>query len=109
MRSPGATLSDRTAALIPPIVCDHPDDVAEVRVLSDFRLHVRFFDDSEGTVDMSALVHSPNAGVFATLADPGRFAQAVIELGTVTWPSGLDLAPDAMYAAIRSHGVWNLE
>jgi hypothetical protein len=27
----------------------------------------------------------------------------------VTWPNGADLAPDAMYDAIRAQGVWNLE
>jgi ligand-binding SRPBCC domain-containing protein len=100
---------DRTTALTPPIVCDHPDDVAEVRALSDFRLHIRFFDGTEGTVDMQALIHSPGAGVFAVLADPARFAEAGVQYGAVTWPSGPDLAPDAMYAALREHGIWKLD
>src|ERR1035437_1304386 len=101
MRNQGAALADSTSSLTPPIVCDHPDDVAEVRALSDFHLHVRFFDDTSGTVDMSELIHSRHAGVFAALADPERFAEAHIELGAVTWPGGLDLAPDAMYADLR--------
>lgn len=104
MRNQGTTLPDRSAAVVPPIVCDHPDDVAEVRADRNYRLFVRFFDGTEGTVDMSALVQSPNAGVFAALADPARFAEARVELGTVSWPEGLDLAPDAMYAALRAHG-----
>lgn len=87
-------------------LCDHPDDVAEVRALGDFRLHARFFDGTEGTVDMSALVLAPDAGVFAGLADPSRFAEAYVEMGAVAWPGGLDPAPDAMYAALRDHGVW---
>jgi hypothetical protein len=57
---------------------------------------------------MTQLVHSPNAGVFAALLDPSLFAQATIEYGAVTWPGELDLAPDAMHAAIREHGVWSL-
>ena len=109
MRNQGAAIADRTPALIPPIVCDHPDDVAEVRADGNYRLFVRFFDGTEGTVDMSALVHSANPGVFAALADPARFAEARVELGTVSWPEGLDLAPDAMYAALRAHGVWKPE
>ena len=109
MRDHGAAIADRTPAVIPPIVCDHPDDVAEVRADRNFSLWVKFFDGTEGTVEMSALVHSPNAGVFAALADPARFAQARVELGAVTWPGDLDLAPDAMYAALRQHGVWKPE
>ncbi len=109
MRDQGTTIADRTPAIIPPIVCDHPDDVAEVRAEKHYRLAVKFFDGTEGTVDMSALVHSHSAGVFAVLADPARFAEARIELGAATWPCGTDLAPDAMYAALRQHGVWKPE
>jgi hypothetical protein len=109
MRNQGAAIADRTPALTPPIVCNHPDDVAEVRADNNYRLAVKFFDGTEGTVEMSALVHSPNAGVFAALADPARFEEARIELGAVTWPGGPDLAPDAMYAALRQHGVWKLK
>jgi hypothetical protein len=29
-----------------------------------------------------------------------------VELGAATWPNGADLAPDAMYDAIREHGVY---
>ncbi len=109
MQSQGAPIADRTPDLIPPIVCDHPDDVAEVRTGRNYSLWVRFFDGTEGTVEMSALIHSPNAGVFAVLANPARFAEARIELGAVTWPCGPDLAPDTMYAALRQHGVWKPE
>jgi len=105
----GAPSANTATALIPPIVCDHPDDVAEVRILDHFSLQVRFFDSASGTVEMSSLVHSPTAGVFTVLADPDRFSQAHVELGTVTWPGGLDLAPDAMYTAFREHGVWKPE
>jgi hypothetical protein len=109
MPTEGAPFANSAAAIVPPVVCDHPDDVAEVRALDDFRFHVRFFDGTEGMVDMGALVHSPNAGVFAALADPVRFAEAGVEFGAVTWPGGLDLAPDAMYEALRAQGVWQPE
>ena len=35
--------------------------------------------------------------------------KARIEMGAVQWPNGADLAPDAMYDAIRQSGVWTLE
>jgi hypothetical protein len=79
-----------------------------VEALPEFRLRVIFADGSTGIVDMARLVHSPKAGVFAALLDPALFAQATIEYGAVTWPGELDLAPDAMHAAIREHGVWSL-
>nr|WP_143002361.1 DUF2442 domain-containing protein [Nitrosospira sp. Nl5] len=50
----------------------------------------------------------PTPGVFAALADPEIFAQAHVELGAVTWPGELDLAPDAMHDEIEKNGVWKL-
>jgi hypothetical protein len=78
-----------------------PWRVVSVQALSDFRLYVRFVDGTQGSVDLSSLVHSSNAGVLAVLADPVLFGQVFVERGAVTWPGEIDLAPDAMYAQIR--------
>jgi hypothetical protein len=43
------------------------------------------------------------------LRDSGVFAQARVVLGAIQWPNGADLAPDAMYDAIREYSVWFLE
>jgi len=85
-----------------------PWRVAQVEALANFRLRVRFLDGTEGTVDMNGVVHSPAAGVFAALSDADRFAQLFVEHGAVTWPDVLDLAPDAMYRAIKLSGEWVL-
>jgi hypothetical protein len=47
--------------------------------------------------------------IFEQLRDPVMFARAQVVLGAVQWPNGADLAPDAMYDAIREHGVWVLD
>lgn len=59
-------------------------------------------------VDLSGMVQSSGAGVFAALRDPVLFAQVRLDLGAVTWPGDLDLAPDAMHAAIQERGEWRL-
>jgi len=82
--------------------------VTEVKALPGFRLSVVFADGLSGTVDLSGLVHSPEAGVFRALADPALFAQVMLSYGAVAWPGDLDLAPDAMHAAIKEHGEWSL-
>lgn len=61
-----------------------PWRVAAVEVLADFRLKVRFLDGTAGVVNMEPLVHSTDAGVFAVLASPERFAEAYVELGAAT-------------------------
>jgi hypothetical protein len=82
--------------------------VREVAALPDYRLSVRFVDGLTGMVDLSALIASPDAGVFARLRDHTLFDQVYIEHGAVMWPGELDLAPDAMHTAIREHGEWRV-
>jgi hypothetical protein len=85
-----------------------PWRVTSVEVLPELRLRVTFVDGLSGFVDLSNLVQSTRAGVFAALADPALFAQVWLEYGAVTWPGGLDLAPDAMHTAIQESGEWRL-
>jgi hypothetical protein len=83
--------------------------VIEVLTSSDYRLSVRFVDGTAGEVDLSRLVLSNNAGVFAALRDPTLFAKAFVEYGAVVWTGEIDLAPDAMYDEIRKQGRWTPE
>jgi hypothetical protein len=77
--------------------------------LADFRLQVRFIDGTEGIVDLSRIIHGHNPGVFAALRDPNVFSQVRIEYGVATWEGDIDIAPDAMYEAIKKDGVWTPE
>lgn len=74
--------------------------------LSDYRLEVEFVDGTHGMVEMKSLIMSQKAGVFAALKNADIFNQVHIEYGAATWPGGIDLAPDAMYDEIQSHGTW---
>ena len=67
-----------------------------------YRLRVRFLDGLEGVVDMSALIASPSVVVFAALTDAAAFNRVFVRLGAVSWPGDLDLAPDAIHAAIKA-------
>ena len=53
-------------------------------------------DGLEGEVDLSNLV---GKGVFTAWTDAKEFARVYVdeESGTVTWPGGIDLAPDALH------------
>lgn len=82
--------------------------VSAVEVMPNWRLKVTFNDGLQGLVDMEREVHGPDAGVFAELADPQRFAAASVIFGVVTWPGEIDLAPDAMHAEIKARGSWVL-
>ena len=109
MCAQSAAQENSATSVTPAIRPRMPWRVAGVQALNDYRLHVRFIDGLEGEVDMSKLVTAPEAGVFASLAEPAIFAQARVEYGVVTWPGEIDLAPDAMYQNIKQHGKWVLQ
>jgi hypothetical protein len=75
--------------------------IAEARVLDDHAILVRFTDGLEGVVRFSPDFFQ---GVFSHLCDPVKFREVAVVDGAVTWPGGLDLAPDAMYQDIKLHG-----
>lgn len=77
----------------------------EVRAEPDYCLRVRFRDGLTGRVRFQP---SFFAGVFAPLRDTRQFEQVFIDMGAVSWPGELDLAPDAMYREIKAHGEWRL-
>ena len=108
MRSEPTTDEDPSASLTTEVAPRSPWRVTAVEALPGFRLRVAFADGLTGTVDLSRLVRSPKAGVFAALADPSLFAQVKLDYGAVTWPGELDLAPDAMHTAIQQHSEWCL-
>ena len=108
MRAESSAHEDSPAPLIGEVTPRSPWRVTKVETLPGFQLRVAFADGLTGVVDMSRMVHSPSAGVFAALRDPSLFEQVGLEYGAVTWPGELDLAPDAMHKAIEEHSVWLL-
>lgn len=80
-------------------------DVIEAEAIGALVLSVRFADGMQGIVEFRP---SHLYGVFEKLKDPDFFALLRVEDGFVSWPGEIDLAPDAMYEAIKRHGRWIL-
>lgn len=80
-------------------------DVVDVKPVAPLALRVQFADGTVGKVQFES---TDLTGVFSVLKDPSVFQKAYIDGGAVAWPGDLDLAPDAMYQAIKSQGEWVL-
>jgi len=80
-------------------------DVTKAEVTGALSFAVWFADGLRGIVEMQP---SHLYGVFEKLKDPDFFAQLRVEDGFVSWPGEIDLAPDAMYEAIKRDGRWIL-
>ena len=82
-----------------------------VEPLPGMRLQVSFADSTSGEVRLQAFLKSSRVDgtVFEQLRGEEAFRRVGVELGAVVWPNGADLAPDAMYDAIRHAGHWDVE
>jgi len=70
--------------------------VVAARYVNGFVVSTRFDDGSEKHIDVSQWFKGP---VFEPLKDPKVFKKFFIEGGTLAWPNGVDIAPEALYAA----------
>jgi hypothetical protein len=77
-------------------------DITGVEVIGDHRLRLTFEDGTVGDVDFS---EREWRGVFEPLRDPPYFARVTVdpEAGTITWPNGVDMAPEPLYAEARAN------
>jgi hypothetical protein len=70
--------------------------VLEAHHVRAFIVSTRFDDGTEKHIDVSQWFKGP---VFEPLKDPKFFKKFFIEAGTLAWPNGVDIAPEALYAA----------
>jgi hypothetical protein len=102
------TKTNRTLDVEPAIQHVVPWRVVSVTAVADFRLDVTFVDGTKGEVDLRNFLSDAQVKgtVFEPLRDQAVFAHVRVVMGAVQWTNGAELAPDAMYDAIKAHGRW---
>ena len=80
-------------------------DVIDVRPVGHLRLKVTFEDGLSGEIIFR---DTHLEGVFESLKNPQLFSQVHCAHGFVEWPGEIDLAPDAMYEAVKNSGYLEL-
>jgi hypothetical protein len=80
--------------------------IVHFTLLPDYKIEVSFADGTSGIADLAPrLSQGPLGDGFDPLCDEKLFSQAFLEHGALTWPGGIDLAPDSMYQRIRATGT----
>jgi len=72
-------------------------EVNTARRVNGFVIAMSFSDGTEKHIDISQWFKGP---VFKPLKDPKFFAKFFVEGGTLAWPNGVDIAPEALYDAV---------
>lgn len=77
--------------------------VTDAKALPHHRLWVRFSDGIEGEIDLKDFIASDARPIVAALRDQAAFSAIRVELDTVVWANGFDLAPEYLYAHAKAH------
>ena len=70
--------------------------IESAQYVADYRIRLRFADGCEGEIDLRGELWGD---VFEPLKDPALFRNFHLsaELNTITWSTGVDLAPEFLY------------
>ena len=81
-----------------------PYEVRAVEHLDGHRLRLTFADGMTGEIDLTARFTGQVGPMFEPLREVAYFAQVAVDedLGTIVWPNGADLAPDALHEQMMS-------
>lgn len=69
--------------------------VIEAEYIKDYMIRLKFNDGSIRIVDLKHYVD--RGGVFSMLSDKKFFKKFFIDLNTLCWPNGADIAPERLY------------
>ena len=69
--------------------------VVHVAPRADFQLVLDFTSGERRRFDMRGYLDLP---VYRKLRNPGFFALATVDAGTVVWPGEIDIAPETLHA-----------
>lgn len=70
--------------------------IIKLQYVKDYLVTIKFDNGEVKTVDISQYFKGP---VFEPIKKKSEFKKFFLDSGTIAWPCGLDLAPDALYLA----------
>lgn len=78
--------------------------VTQAKYITGFIVSTCFDDGTKKHIDISQWFKGP---VFEPLKNMKMFKKFFIEGGTIAWPNGVDIAPEALYEAkdLRKRGI----
>jgi hypothetical protein len=75
--------------------------VTEASYLDGYRLQLTFNDCRRGIVDLTDTICSDHRPIFLELKDKEKFRRFHVDMDTVVWDNGLDLAPEYLYDKLK--------
>ena len=68
---------------------------------TEYKVYLRFNNGTEGIVDLEKDILSDSRKIFQELRDINAFQKFTVDMDTIVWPNGADLAPEFLYSMLR--------
>jgi hypothetical protein len=78
------------------------NEVISIKYRGNYVYCIKFDDGVEGDIDFSEYLS--RGPVFQSIKDYKVFSKATVEGGTISWPTGADIAPETLYEKLLSAG-----
>ena len=75
--------------------------VTHASYYGDYKLHIQFSDTREGVVDLHDLVYTDHRPIVRELQNISLFKDFHIQMDTIVWKNGLDLAPEFLWERMQ--------
>lgn len=76
------------------------NEVIDIKYRGKYVYSIKFDDGIEGDIDFSEYLS--RGPVFQSIKDDKIFSKATVEGGTISWPTGADIAPETLYEKLLS-------
>ena len=76
--------------------------VIQARYLEGYKIWLCFSDGLEGTIDLEKTILEDSRPIFQALRDLEQFQQFQVDMDTVVWANGLDLAPEYLHDLLKN-------
>lgn len=71
--------------------------VTKAKYIAEYKLWLKFNDGREGIIDLKDLVLNDKRDIFKQLKNLDLFKKFKVDMDTIVWENGADLAPEFLY------------
>ncbi|MDA0902140.1 MAG: DUF2442 domain-containing protein [Proteobacteria bacterium] len=75
--------------------------ITQAQYIKDYQIAVTFNDNKQGIIDLQNTIAKDKRAIFQELRDKKKFTKFKVDMDTIVWENGLDLAPEFIYEMLK--------
>lgn len=77
-------------------------NVTQAKYIKDYQIEIAFSDNQKGVIDLQETIKNDHRAIFQELLDQKKFSQIKVDMDTIVWKNGLDLAPEFLHQLLTN-------